>query len=207
MFRLTCLVLGFITFAMSVQADEHEWKTIFDGKSFDGWKASENKDSWSIEDGALVAHGPRSHLFYVGEDRPFKNFELQCDVKTTPGGNGGIYIHTRYQEVGWPYFGHEVQVNITQKDPIKSGSLYQSVNISDPPAKDNEYYTQYIKVDGNHVVSKINGQTLVDYHEPPDKPAHADYFESRLGEGTFALQAHDPDSRIYYKNIKVRRLP
>ncbi|MFP6648500.1 MAG: family 16 glycoside hydrolase, partial [Pirellulaceae bacterium] len=42
------------------------WVTIFDGKSFDGWKANENADSWKIEDGSFVCEGPRSHLFYTG---------------------------------------------------------------------------------------------------------------------------------------------
>jgi len=29
----------------------------------------------------------------------------------------------------------------------------------------------------------------------------------RVGEGTFALQAHDPGSTVMYRNIKVKRLP
>lgn len=44
------------------------WLTLFDGVTFNGWKASENADSWIIEEGAIVTNGPRSHLFYVGED-------------------------------------------------------------------------------------------------------------------------------------------
>jgi hypothetical protein len=28
----------------------------------------------------------------------------------------------------------------------------------------------------------------------------------KLGEGTFALQAHDPKSIIHYKNVRVKRL-
>ena len=72
--------------------------TISNGKDFSGWKASENKDSWSMKDGAFVAAGPRSHLFYQA-DKPFTNFELKVDVMTLPGSNGGIYFHTKYQEM------------------------------------------------------------------------------------------------------------
>jgi hypothetical protein len=189
------------------RAEEKEWIQLFDGKSLDGWKASENKEAWSVEDGALVCDGKRSHLFYVGDDKPFVNFEFQADVKTTPGSNAGIYFHTRYQEVGWPKYGYEAQVNISHRDPKKSGSLYGEVNVSDPPAKDNEWYTQTILVNGRHIVLKINDQTVVDYTEPEGKPAFSQDFERRLGKGTFALQAHDPDSKVYFKNIKVRRLP
>jgi hypothetical protein len=188
------------------RADE-DWKTIFDGKTFNGWKASENKSSWKIDDGTFVCQGPRSHLFYVGDDKPFVNFEFKCESMTTPGSNAGIYFHTNYQETGWPKYGYECQVNISHKDPIKSGSLYGVVQVSDPPAKDNEWYTTHIKVEGRHIVVKVNDKVVVDYTEPENKPAFSTDFERRLGSGTFAFQAHDPDSKVWFRNIQVKRLP
>lgn len=189
------------------QQGEQGWVRLWDGKTLEGWKASENAGSWKIEDGALLCDGPRSHLFYVGDDKPFSNFEFECEVKTTPGSNAGIYFHTKYQETGWPKYGYEIQVNATHTDPKKSGSLYGEVNVSDPPIKDNEWYTQTITVRGNRVVSKINGQTVVDYTEPEGKKPFSAEFERRLGEGTFAFQAHDPKSKVYFRNIRVKRLP
>ena len=198
--------------AAVAQDGQSDWKELFDGKTFDGWKANENSDSWKIENGALVAHGPRSHLFYVGEDKPFKNFHLKIDVKTTPGSNGGIYFHTKYQKSGWPKYGYECQVNVSQSDPKKSGGLYSTDDVGadelkENGIKDDEWYTQEIIVQGRHIVLKINGKTMTDYTEPENKPAFSDEFERRLGEGTFALQAHDPDSKVYFKNIRVKRLP
>ena len=55
--------------------------------------------------------------------------------------------------------------------------------------------------------SKINDQTVVDYTEPDAKAAFSKDFDRRLGSGTFALQAHDPDSKVSFKNIRVKRLP
>ncbi|MCO6457074.1 MAG: DUF1080 domain-containing protein [Pirellulaceae bacterium] len=183
------------------------WVKLFDGQSLKGWKASENKDSWSVQDGALVCDGPRSHLFYVGDDKPFVNFEFKAEVKTTPGSNAGIYFHTRYQEVGWPKYGYECQVNVSHQDPKKSGSLYGVVNVSDPPAKDNEWYTQHIIVNGRQVTLKINDQTVAEFTEPEGQKAFSAEFERRLGSGTFALQAHDPQSKVYFRNLMVKRLP
>jgi len=183
-----------------------EWKTMFDGKSLDGWKASENRDSWKVVDGNLVCHGPRSHLFYSEEKDTFKNFEFECEVMTTPGSNAGIYFHTRYQETGWPRYGLECQVNVTQSDPKKSGSLYGVVDVPNPGLKDNEWYKTSIRVEGRHIVIKINDKITVDYTEPEGKPAFSAEFERRLGDGTFALQAHDPDSKVHFRNLKVRRL-
>ena len=204
----TLLALSLLMFTAHVAAEESDgWVSLFDGESFKGWKASEHKDSWKIEDGQLVCFGDRSHLFYVGDDKPFVNFEFKADVMTTPGSNAGIYFHTKYQEEGWPKWGYEAQVNVSHKDVKKSGSLYGVVDVSDPPCKDNEYWTQHIIVQGKHVTIKINDKVVVDYTEPDGTEAFSKNFERRLGSGTFAFQAHDPKSKVYFKNVKVKRLP
>lgn len=187
--------------------DAGEWIEMFDGKTMKGWKVNENPDSWKVEDGMLVCKGPRAHLFFEGDGNPFKNFHFKAEVKTTKGSNSGIYFHTKYQDTGWPKYGYECQVNITHKDPKKSSGLYSVVDVADPPAKDDEWYTQEIIVKDRQVQLKINGKTLVEYEEPDDKQAFSKDFERRLGEGTFALQAHDPDSVVYFKNLVVKRLP
>lgn len=33
-----------------------------------------------------------------------------------------------------------------------------------------------------------------------------DGFARRITSGTFALQAHDPESKVQYRNLRVRRL-
>ena len=190
----------------SVRAAESEegFTTIFDGKSFTGWKTStDNTNTWEIEDGAFVARGAVAHVFYVGDTNPFKNFELKVDVMTEPNANGGIYFHTTYQEKGFPRAGIECQVNVSHTDWIKTGSLYGLVNIGLTPAKDNQWWTQHIIVRGRKVTVKIDGKTVLEYNEPPVSPAGRGKI---LGEGTFALQAHDPKSIIHYKNIRVKRL-
>ncbi len=188
------------------QEKEEGFESLFNGKDLDGWKINESPDSWHLEDGCIVAHGDRSHLFYVGNDKPFKNFHLKVDVKTTPGSNAGIYFHTKYQDDGWPKYGYECQVNISHSDPKKTSGLYSVQDVFDPPAKDNEWYTQEIIVKDGKITTKVNGKTIVDYTEPKNKEADSNEFERRLGDGTFALQAHDPDSKVYFKNISVKRL-
>ncbi len=186
---------------------QDDFKKIFDGKSMDGWKANENTASWKLMDGMLVCKGERSHLFYVGDDKPFKNFHFKAEVKTTKGSNAGIYFHTKYQDNGWPKYGYECQVNVSHSDPKKSSGLYAVKDVADPGIKDDEWYTQEIIVNGRHIELKINGKTMVDYNEPENKNAFSGEFERRLAEGTFALQAHDPESLVYFRNIEVKRLP
>ena len=179
---------------------------LCDGKTFDGWKPAEvNQDTWKIEEGAFVTRGKTCHLFYVGDGKPFKNFHLKVEVKTDRNSNGGIYFHTKYQRDGWPRGGFECQVNNTQSDWIKTGSLYGLVNIAAAPSRDGEWWTQEVIVQGNSVTVLIDGKKLLQYNEPPGAQAGKD-FERKFGEGIFALQAHDPGSVVRYKNIRVKRL-
>jgi hypothetical protein len=186
--------------------EEAGFVSLFNGETLDGWKVNENPESWAVEAGKIVCQGQRSHLFYVGELAPFENFHFKAEVMTTPGSNAGIYFHTRFQETGWPKQGYECQVNISHHDPKKTSSLYAVENVANPPAQDNEWYTQEILVRGRRIVLKVNGETLVDYTEPQAKQPQSNAFERRLDAGTFALQAHDPDSKVYFKNLRVKKL-
>lgn len=183
--------------------DAEGFKLIFDG-SWTGWRVSENPKAWSIVNGAFRANGSRSHNFYIGDAKPFKDFELKVEVMTEKNSNGGIYFHTQYQDESWPKYGFETQVNVSHGDWKKTGSIYDVVNVKETPAKDYKWWTQHIIVKGHHVTVKIDGQSVVEYDEPADKKAGAD-FTRKLEEGTFALQAHDPISVVYYRNIRVKR--
>lgn len=211
MYRAMCVVVvAGLALAWSsgvANGAEDGWVTLFDGKSLDGWKATvEGEGSWKVEDGAIVANAkPRSHLFYVGDDKPFVNFELQLDVMTEPNSNGGVYFHTKYQPEGWPKEGYEVQVNNTHRDPRKTGSLYAVKDVHEAPAEDKKWFTMYIKVQGKTVTTKVDGKTLVEFTEEEGRQPGKD-FTRILSSGTFALQGHDPDSTVRFKNIKVKRL-
>lgn len=209
------LVAAVFVPALASAQDGDGWITMFNGKDTTGWKINENPESWSIVDGAIRAQGDRSHLFFVGTnadgetaktlDKPFENFEFHCEVKTEPGANGGIYFHTRYQDTGWPAGGFEAQVNNSQKDWKRTGSLYSVVNVTEAPADDNEWFPYMIKVEGDHVRIECNGKVCVDYTQPRGaKPGKG--FDRVLGAGTFALQAHDPGSVVYWRNMKVKRI-
>jgi len=92
---------------------------------------------------------------------------------------------------------------VSHTDWIKTGSLYGLVNFGLTPVKDNQWWTQHIIVRGRKVTVKIDGKTVIEYNEPAvDSTSRG----KKLGEGTFALQAHDPKSIIHYKNIRVKRL-
>lgn len=178
-----------------------EWQSLFDGKTLDGWKAADHDECFKVQDGAIVAGGgPMAHLFYVGPIRngDFKNFELKAEVKTTPGSNSGIFWHTEPQS-GFLKKGYEAQIDNTHTDKRRTGSLLVIKDILDTsPVKDDEWFEYDILVSGKQIVLKVNGQTTVDYTEPenPERPKGRE--RRVLSHGQIALQAHDPNSTVFY---------
>ena len=213
--KLLLSLIAVILIASQTGCTKDEWISLFDGETMNGWKAPENEDTWRIKDGALVSRGPRSHLFYMGDvmDHNFRNFEFMADVKTTTGSNSGIYFHTAF-EPGWPQKGYECQViNSSGGEPGQyiehkmTGSIYAIRNVWTSPAKDDEWFNYHIIVQGKTIRTYINGLLISDYTEPEDTFRTRDMIGRRISSGTFALQGHDPDSVVYYKNIKVKPLP
>jgi len=199
LFSAASLLLAIST-ATAEDKNDEGWACLFDGKTLNGWKANERPESWMVEDGALVGNGPRSHLYYMKEQ--FKDFELKTEAKINQGGNSGIYFHIEYHDDGWFFDGHEVQVNNTHVDPVKTGSLWAVVKLYESNAKDDEWFPMHVTVKGQNIVVQMNGKVVVDYTEP--KGAEG---PRRLGKGYIALQAHDPGSKVHFRNIMIKKLP
>jgi len=188
---------------------EEGFISLFNGKDLTGWKANENDTTFKVEDGKIIANGNRCHLFYVGDvkNHVFKNFELRAQVLCKPNSNSGIYFHTEFQEKGWPEKGFECQVCADGfKDPRKTGSLYAVKDVNACPAKDDEWFDYAIIVKGKSVTTIINGKPIVEWTQPDDYVPTKDHKGRFIQTGTFALQGHDPGSRVEFKNIRVKPL-
>jgi hypothetical protein len=214
-------------------AAETGFVSLFNGRDLTGWKSNEETlGCFSVEDGALKVSGGRAHLFYTGEgDGPepaIQNFELKLKAMTQPGANSGVYFHTTYQAKGWPDVGFECQVNSTHHDPKKTGSLYGVANVivladdqkvppgsledhvwETAPSTDGEWFDYHLIVKDQNIIVRVNGETVVQWTQPADfDPAKAlrNMPGRRLGAGTFALQAHDPKSTVFFKDIRLKVL-
>jgi len=208
---LTALLM---TTAATIAA-EQGWIALFDGRSLDGWRASENESSWRIEDGCIVFCGGRSHLFYDGPvaAHEFRNFELEVDCWTEPGCNSGIYFHTRYQQDGFPDHGYEVQINNSYvakgnyRELRRTGSLYAVRDIAQPFVPDRQWFTIRIRVAGQRVRVHVDDTLLVDYTEPDGPYRPQNRLGRLLGSGTISLQGHDADSEVRFRRVAIRLLP
>ncbi len=211
------LVVGFaLLFAPFTRAAEG-WRELFNGKDLAGWKANAYPDSWTVVDGVIRAHATKesSHLFFVGDGKSdfvrFRNFELEFATRGEPNANSGVFIHTDLAAGGAALRlsnGYEIQLNSTEKEKRKTGSLYDVVDLATSPVDETKWFTVRITVKDRRITIQVGGKTTVDYTEPDDvqrAPARKGRRLNPLG-GAIALQAHDPGSTFYFKAIRVRSL-
>ena len=195
---------------------ESDWISLFNGKDLSDWRTNRAEGSFTAKEGLLVAHSLdlRSHLFYVGDTKEpiaFKDFELIVVAKGEPDSNSGIFIHTDYDlrdELGHLASGYEVNLNTSPKVTRKTGSLYDVADLSEPLLEDTEWFETRIRVEGKRIQVWLDGESVVDYLEPenPDrKPSRKGRLLKPNG-GAIALQAHDPDSIWYFKEIRLKQL-
>ena len=190
------------------------WRSLFDGKSLQGWRASENADTWRVEDGTLVAHGPRSHLFYEGPvgDHDFRNFELVAEVRTEKACNSGIYFHTAFQESGWPGKGYEVQINNS-----RGGGKVQGVETYREPRMPSATSTAQRRRTGSGSrfefawpdAAFVCGSTAI---RPSITSSRINRFELPMAKAGCFLSRHDrfagarSESRVAFRKIAIRPL-
>lgn len=187
-----------------------DWIDLFDGKTLDGWQAAGEAGVFRVRDGMIEGSGGRAMLYYTGDiaGHDFRDFHLKAEVWTFPKANSGIYFHTRYEELGnnhWPDCGIECQIyNVAlRKKEINrlTGSLCGLTHVVQTPARDNQWFTLEIIVEGKHAVTKIDGETVVDYTESEGATG-----DCRLAHGTFALQCFDKATTVWFKNVRVKDL-
>ena len=211
-------ILLFCLLASTAAAAE-EWQELFNGRDLSGWKADYDPKSFRVVDGAIriQAAGTKSaHLFFVG-DQPdefvrFKNFELQAVVRAEPDSNGGIFVHCDHElrdSARHLAKGYEVQLNSTEKEKRKTGSLYAIVDLAESPVRETDWFRVNVTVRDKRIVIRLNDQQVIDYTEPDNverPPTRAGRKFSDKG-GAVALQAHDHGSVWSFKEIRIKRLP
>jgi len=155
------------------------------------------------EDGVvLIGSGPASHLFSDSGD--YDNFSYRVEARINDHGNSGQYFRAQFGP-GFPR-GYEAQINSTHRDPIRTGSLYPSFNpklspeerqkiiVLDELVKPDEWFTQEVIADGNHIIIKVKDKTTVDFVDE----------NNTYMKGHFALQGHDPKTEVRFRKVEYK---
>lgn len=204
--------------------DETGFVSIFNGNDLTGWKGlvanpvqrakmkpaalksaqekadEEMRSGWSVIQGELVFNGKGNNIC---TEKLYGDFEMYVDWKLDPAGpeaDAGIYLRGTPQVQIWD----TSRVNVGAQ--VGSGGLYNNTTHESKPLKvaDNklgEWNTFYIKMTGDRVTVKLNGELVVDdvimenYWDRSQPIPSVEQIE---------LQAHG--SKVYYRDIYVKEL-
>ena len=208
---------------------DSEWTPLFDDTLDFGvdWETSDDpaqtRKHWTALPGNVLQgycdeSDPvgSSHLYYT--KWTFKNFEYRVDININQTGNSGLYFRCPKDDnyIGglWKNFPRSLEAQINnayEGDPKKSGTFYPkpALSVEDirkfigygtiPDYGHFWFHMHVIAVD-NHFVVKLNGNVVIDLHEPKDSKRYCE-------EGDFAFQLHHAETRVRFKNVEVRELP
>jgi hypothetical protein len=174
---------------LTLKDAEPGWEPLFNGKDLTGWVAR-GRAKWEVIEGAIVGSGGMGHLY---SQRTFRDLELRAMVRVR--GNSGLYFRAHPPENnphGWPV-GYEAQI-MNHPANFTTGSLYGRARAPRIITRDGAWFALRVRAVGDHIQIWVNGQLMVDTHD------------ARLREGHVALQAHDPGSRVEFRDIYVRPL-
>ena len=201
------------------QAAEPGWRTLFDGRTADQWRAYRGDSlpaGWQVVDGALTRVAQGGDIVTRGQ---FQDFELTLEWKVEPGGNSGIFYRVAEApelETVWQS-GPEFQILDDARHPdgrrpeTSAGScygLYPAPRGIVRPA--GEWNQTRIVVQGSQVEHWLNGQRVVayelgsrDWEERVRRSKFAGMPRyGRERRGHIALQDHG--DRVAYRNIRIR---
>ena len=174
---------------------------LFNGKDLTGWIVY-GTEKWYVDKGLLVSEsGPDKGYGYLGTTAEYGDFEVELEFKQEANGNSGVFIRSTVD--GTKVSGWQVEVAPPGND---TGGIYESYGrgwlIKPDPEKDKalkfgEWNTMRIVVQGDRVISYVNGVEMVNYADE----------KIGAGKGGVLLQIHDGGGiKVYWRNIVLKKL-
>ena len=191
-------------------AQKGKWTSLFDGKSFKGWKQLNGQAKYTIENGEIVgttvANTPNS---FMATEKEYGDFILELDLKVDNSMNSGIQIRSLSKPDYQNGRVHGYQIEIDPSDRAWSGGVYDEArrgwlyNLNFNPegkkAFRRDQWNHYrIEAIGNVIRTWINGIPT------------AHLIDDMTPQGFIALQVHaigkdqKEGTQIRWKNIKIQ---
>ena len=153
---------------------------------------------WKVEDGVLVFDGKGDSLCTLRDD--YGDFEFMCDWKIGKAADSGIYLRGTPQVQIW-------DADAEPQNAVGSGGLFNNKKNPSKPTKRadkpvGQWNTFWIKMVGDKVWIKLNGETVVDGVVLEN---YWDYSQPIFPTGQIELQDHG--NPLWFKNIYIKELP
>jgi len=199
------VVLVFVIADFALSPSGSGWTPLFNGKDLSGWKKN-GDEKWIVDQGTILCESTANKYGYLTTEKTYANFVLRLKFKGEAEGNSGVFIHSRITGID-PQHGPDIEGMQVEVDPGKgkhTGGLYESGGrgwVAMPTAegenalKPGEWNDLEVSVQGAHIVTKLNGVTVVEYTDPSPK----------FADGVIALQIHTGGGvKMRWKDIQIK---
>ena len=200
-------------------AEANEWlqkqndegfKTVFNGKNFDGWKGP--VDNYEVVDGALVCRAGKGGTIYTAEE--YGDFVARLEFKLPPGGNNGLAI--RYPGSGDTAYVGMCELQVLDDTSNKYGKLdprqYHGSAYGMAAAERGfqrpvgQWNFQQVTVKGSTIEVELNGSRILktDLSKVTDYLANNPHPGKDRASGHFGFAGHnDP---VQFRNVRIKEL-
>lgn len=186
--------------ASPILGGELEWKQLFDGKSFAGWKKPADNIWWTIDEGVLTCEsGPNNEGSILWTEKEYEDFILELEFKMGPQEkvDTGVFLRTKAEQIQIGMSG-SLQRDMTGMPYIQSKGGYPVRNeeFVQKILKRHDWNTLRIEVRGPKYKSFLNGKHVATYES-----------ETAVAEGPIGLQLHGGKSMVaHFRNIRLAEM-
>ncbi|MEN8224278.1 MAG: DUF1080 domain-containing protein [Bacteroidota bacterium] len=174
---------------------------LFNGKDLEGWNIY-GTEKWYVNNGILICESGEDEKYgYLATERSYQDFVLRLKFLQEEDGNSGVFFRSSFDGIkvsGW-------QVEVAPPGN-NTGGVYESYGrgwLNEiPDHKENilkmgEWNEMLIRVEGDRVMTWLNGQLMTDLRD--EKIGKAD--------GSVALQIHNGGGiKVQWKDIFIREI-
>jgi hypothetical protein len=206
--RTAALFAGMLILGLSARTQtrpKDRWVPLFNGKDLAGWKKN-GEETWIVERGTILCESTANKYGYLTTDNLYRDFNLRLKFKGEAAGNSGVFLHARITGID-PEHGPDIEGVQVEVDPSvgqHTGGLYESggrgwlmmpTAEAEQSLRSGEWNDLEVSVQGNHIVSHLNGVKAVDYNDP----------SPRFTDGVIGLQIHTGGGvRMRWKEIYLQ---
>lgn len=214
---------------LSAREKREGFVSLFDGHDLKGWHSYLEKtpgSAWQVRHGAIelvkTPKTPARDYADLVTDQEFSNFDLRLEWKITCTNSGIMfYVHEDPRYANTYDSGPEMQVvdrscsDDSHSYLHRAGDLYDLIDVDTETAHHGLVWNQVeIRSLNGHLQLYLNGHKVIDTHmwDAHWKALIAkSKFASIPGFGMYrkghiSFQGTEPNTRVWYRNIRIRRL-
>lgn len=196
-------------------AEDASWKSLFDGKTLEGWEQRNGTASYRIEDGTIIGKtNEGSPNSFLCTREHYGDFELEFEVKVDNALNSGVQIRSQSKDGNGRVNGPQVEIEASGEKGAEAGYVYGegtsrgwlTIESELKPHKqfrDGEWNHYRILARGANIQTWINGRQVANLTDEEIFKSHPKGF---IGLQVHGIGKNSGPYEVAWKNIRIREV-